>query len=80
MKFITWWQHFFGLRSDVETENDYRANYDGDDNDDDDDNGGDGFQNGKSDGDVIFNEMTTLRRDNIKERGDIMEEKQGPTP
>lgn len=52
MKFITWWQHFFGLRSDVETEN--RANYDGDDNDDDDD-GGDGFQNGKSDGDVIFN-------------------------
>ena len=46
MKFITWWQHFFGLRSDVETENDYRANYDGDDNDDDDD-GGDGFQNGK---------------------------------
>ena len=55
MKFITWWQHFFGLRSDVETENDYRANYDGDDNDDDDDDGGDGFQNGKSDGDVIFN-------------------------
>ena len=69
MKFITWWQHFVGLRSDVATENDYRANYDGDDNDDDDDDdddgddddddddddGGDGFQNGKSDCDVIFN-------------------------
>ena len=64
------------MRSDVETENDYRANYDGDDNDDDDD-GGDGFQNGMSF--LMLRTKRAGRDDNIKERGDIMEEKQGPT-